>query len=77
MSEIKARCGSGIISFPYKKEVEASDGGWVAGGAGNDWVWDSPSKSFISAAGGSHCCPYCVITAGSLHFIFFHLNDVG
>jgi hypothetical protein len=36
VSEIKAQCGSGIISFPYNEGFETSDGGWISGGAGND-----------------------------------------
>ena len=54
--EIKAQCSSGISSFPYNEGFEVSDGGWVSGGAGNDWAWGSPSKPVISAAGGGTKC---------------------
>lgn len=59
LPEIKARCGSGIIAFPYNEGFEASDGGWISGGAGNDWAWGTSSKPVISAVGG-----------GSLPFYF-------
>lgn len=52
LPEIKAQCGSGISTFPYNEGFEASDGGWVSGGVGNDWAWGTPSKPVISAAGG-------------------------
>jgi hypothetical protein len=38
------------------KGFEASDGGWISGGAGNDWAWGTPSKPVISAAGGGTKC---------------------
>ncbi|HMK27264.1 MAG TPA: hypothetical protein VK483_14630 [Chitinophagaceae bacterium] len=56
LAEMKAQCGSGIISFPYNEGFETSDGGWVSGGAGNDWAWGSPSKPVISTAGGGTKC---------------------
>ncbi len=55
-AEITAQCGSPIGSFPYTEGFETSDGGWVAGGTGNDWEWGSPSKPVINSAGtGINC----------------------
>ncbi|HEY6064053.1 MAG TPA: hypothetical protein VIV35_10620 [Chitinophagaceae bacterium] len=56
MPEIKAQCGSGISIFPYNEGFEASDGGWVSGGVGNDWAWGTPNKPVISAAGSGTKC---------------------
>jgi hypothetical protein len=56
LPETKAQCSSGITSFPYNEGFEASDGGWTSGGAGNDWIWGSPSKPVISSAGGGTKC---------------------
>jgi gliding motility-associated-like protein len=55
-SGIRAQCGSGIINYPYNEGFEASDGGWISGGAGNDWAWGTPSKPVITAAGGGTKC---------------------
>jgi gliding motility-associated-like protein len=54
--EAMAQCSSGIITFPYNESFEASNGGWISGGAGNDWAWGTPSKPVISAAGGGAKC---------------------
>lgn len=51
-----AQCVAGINSFPYNESFEASDGGWVSGGAGNDWAWGTPSKPVITSAGGGSKC---------------------
>ena len=53
---IKAQCGSVIINYPYKEGFETSDGGWVSGGAGDDWAWGTPGKPVISTAGGGTRC---------------------
>lgn len=51
-----AQCTSPISTFPYQEDFETSNGGWTAGGAGNDWAWGAPSKPLISSAGsGSKC----------------------
>lgn len=55
-TRMQAQCTGGISSFPYNEGFEASDGGWVSGGAGNDWAWGSPTKPVISAAGGGTKC---------------------
>ncbi len=53
---ILAQCSSGISAYPYNENFETSDGGWVAGGSGNDWAWGTPSKPVISSAGGGTKC---------------------
>jgi gliding motility-associated-like protein len=56
LADTKAQCGSAINTFPYNEGFEATGGGWITGGAGNDWAWGSPSKPVISAAGsGTNC----------------------
>lgn len=51
-----AQCSSPINTFPYNESFEATDGGWVLGGAGNDWAWGTPSKPVITGAGGGAKC---------------------
>ncbi|NOT50881.1 MAG: PKD domain-containing protein [Chitinophagaceae bacterium] len=50
------QCVSPINSFPYTEDFETTDGGWVSGGAGNDWTWGTPSKPVITGAGGGVKC---------------------
>lgn len=45
-----------ISTFPYFEDFETSNGGWVSGGTLNDWVWGTPSKPTITAAGGGSKC---------------------
>ena len=53
MMTVHTQC---ISSFPYNESFEANDGGWVSGGAGNDWAWGTPAKPVItSAATGLKC----------------------
>jgi hypothetical protein len=54
--ESDAQCVSGISTFPYNEDFETSNGGWVSGGAGNDWAWGTPNKPVISAAAGGTKC---------------------
>lgn len=51
-----AQCTGGINSFPYSESFELNDGGWVAGGFGNDWAWGTPTKPVINSAGGGTKC---------------------
>ncbi len=50
------QCGAPVNAFPYNEDFEASDGGWMRGGAGVDWAWGSPAKSVINSAGGGINC---------------------
>lgn len=52
----KAQCPTGINAFPFTEGFEATNGGWVSGGTGNDWAWGTPSKPVINAAGGGTRC---------------------
>lgn len=54
--ESDAQCVSGISTFPYNEDFETSNGGWVSGGAGNDWAWGTTNKPVISAAAGGTKC---------------------
>ncbi len=48
-----------ISAFPYKENFENNDGGWISKpltGALNDFVWGTPSKTFISAAANGTKC---------------------
>ncbi len=56
LAEATAQCVSGISSFPYTEGFEATDGGWVSGGVGNDWAWGPPSKAVITGAGSGNNC---------------------
>ncbi len=85
LPEIRAQCGSGIISFPCNEGFEASDRGWVSGAVGSDWAWGSPSKPVISAAGGGTKCrkvgglsggPYINAEASWLQTPCFDFNAV-
>lgn len=40
-----------VNTYPYVQDFEASAGGWVSGGTGNDWAWGTPAKAVISSAG--------------------------
>jgi gliding motility-associated-like protein len=51
-----SQCATSITTFPYQESFENSNGGWFAGGAGSDWAWGSPSKSFIQTAGSGMNC---------------------
>jgi gliding motility-associated-like protein len=51
-----AQCTGGISNFPYTEGFELTNGGWVSGGAGNDWAWGTPAKPVITAAGGGSKC---------------------
>ena len=53
---LEAQCPSAINSFPFTEDFEATDGGWVSGGTGNDWAWGTPSKPVITAAAGGTKC---------------------
>ena len=50
------QCTGGISSFPYMENFEATDGGWISGGTGNDWAWGTPAKPVINTAGGGTRC---------------------
>jgi PKD repeat protein len=55
-SDVDAQCGSTITVFPYLENFEAGQGGWTAGGIGNDWTWGTPAKGTINtAASGTKC----------------------
>ncbi len=54
--DARSQCGIPITIFPYTEGFEITDGGWVSGGAGNDWTWGTPSKPVISGAGGGTRC---------------------
>ncbi len=45
-----------ISTFPYFQDFETTNGGWAAGGTFSDWVWGTPSKPTITAAGGGAKC---------------------
>ena len=51
-----AQCSSAINTFPFTEGFETSNGGWVSGGTGNDWIWGTPNKPVITAAGGGAKC---------------------
>ncbi len=45
-----------ISTYPYTENFEATNGTWVSGGAGNDWIWGLISKPQIAqAASGNNC----------------------
>lgn len=55
-----------ISTFPYSEDFETSNGGWVSGGTGNDWVWGRPTKTKINSAGsGNKCWVAGGLTSGS------------
>lgn len=45
-----------ITTYPYTQGFESPTGNWSSGGTGNDWAWGSPSKAFITTAGGGTKC---------------------
>ena len=51
-----AQCSLTISSYPYNQGFESGAGSWVSGGTGNDWVLGTPSKAFITSAGGGTKC---------------------
>ncbi len=51
-----AQCGTPISIFPYTEGFEATNGGWVPGGAGSDWAWGTPSKTVITGSGAGTKC---------------------
>lgn len=51
-----SQCITTISTFPYTQGFEANTGGWASGGTGNDWAWGTPSKTFITSAGGGSKC---------------------
>lgn len=53
---LQAQCVGGINTFPYNEGFESTNGGWISGGAGNDWAWGTPNKPVITAAGGGTKC---------------------
>lgn len=64
-TESRSQCATTINNFPYTEGFETTNGGWVSGGAGNDWAWGSPTKPVIAAAGaGSKCWVVGGLTAG-------------
>jgi len=65
------QCGTPISTFPYTEGFEATNGSWAAGGTASDWIWGTPSKSFISGAGGG---TKCWITGG-LTGNFYNVNE--
>lgn len=56
LTSINSQCTAGITSFPYNEGFETSNGGWISGGAGNDWAWGTPAKPVITAAAGGTKC---------------------
>jgi hypothetical protein len=50
------QCGFTVSAYPYLQGFETNTGGWNSGGVNNDWAWGSPSKAFITAAGGGSKC---------------------
>ncbi|MBC7775707.1 MAG: gliding motility-associated C-terminal domain-containing protein [Phycisphaerae bacterium] len=70
-SQVGAQCGTPIAIFPYHEDFEASQGGWVSGGTGNDWAWGAPNKPTINLAGsGLHCW-----VTGGLTGSFYNLGE--
>lgn len=62
----RSQCAGGISLFPYEEDFETSDGGWAAGGSGNDWAWGSPVKTVITGAGsGTRCWITGGLTSGA------------
>ena len=51
-----AQCTLTLSTFPYNQGFESNTGSWTSGGTGNDWAWGSPSKAFITSAGGGSKC---------------------
>lgn len=45
-----------ITTYPYTQGFETAAGNWTSGGTGNDWAWGSPSKAYITTAGGGTKC---------------------
>lgn len=56
VSHVNGQCSTAITTYPYAEDFESSDGGWISGGTGNDWVWGSPSKPVITGAGSGQKC---------------------
>ena len=51
-----AQCSLTINAYPYNQGFESGTGSWVSGGTGNDWALGTPSKAFITSAGGGTKC---------------------
>lgn len=54
--KVFSQCTTPITAFPYSEGFEASNGGWLSGGAASDWAWGTPAKPVISTAGGGTKC---------------------
>jgi hypothetical protein len=53
IGQVNAQC---ITAFPYHENFETSVGGWTTAGTNNDWVWGTPNKPVITAAGQGLKC---------------------
>jgi gliding motility-associated-like protein len=49
-------CSVSITSFPYSESFELYNGNWTTGGTATDWVWGTPAKPVINAAGAGNRC---------------------
>jgi hypothetical protein len=66
IQSVNGQCSVPINTFPYNEGFETSGGGRFVGGTGSDWVWGTPSKPVITAAGGgTHCWIIGGLTASS------------
>lgn len=60
-----------INTFPYTQDFEATNGGWISGGTGDDWAWGAVSKTVIAqAASGGNCW-----VTGGLTNSFYNLGE--
>ncbi len=50
------QCSAVINTFPYQESFETGTANWISLGTSTDWVWGSPSKSVINAAGAGTKC---------------------
>jgi len=64
---LRAQCVTTISAFPYHEDFETTNGGWISGGANNDWAWGSPSKPLISGAASGNKCWITGGTTGSFY----------
>ncbi|MEP7255680.1 MAG: gliding motility-associated C-terminal domain-containing protein [Ferruginibacter sp.] len=56
IQKTNAQCATPISVFPYNEDFETTNGNWVPGGTGSDWIWGTPAKPVITgAASGIKC----------------------
>lgn len=66
MNRVTAQCTTAVSSYPFTEMFETSDGGWTTAGNSSTWVWGTPSKPVINAAGeGAKCWMAGGLTPGT------------